>query len=96
MSKLESADKHSAPSTLVSRVWVLASLFHGSKLLSAFQLARGHTPSVLGMPSNIISSEILTAHVEREATRAAVRVMRSKLPKTVDQSPLTPGRETFV
>lgn len=49
--------------TLLSRVSLMANLFHGNAVLSAFQLARGYSPSISGVPSGTIPQELLDAHV---------------------------------
>lgn len=53
-------------------------MFHGNSNLSAFQLARGYAPSILGIPSSVVTIDILNAHVAVVATRALHRVMKSR------------------
>lgn len=91
LDRLQKADEHAVPQVLIARASFLTNLFRGSKVMSAFQLARGFTPSILGIPRAIVSGELLDAHVERESIRALERIMKSKSPETIDHGQLTPG-----
>lgn len=64
--------------------------------MSAFQLPRAFTPSILGIPRSIVSEELLKAHVEMEATRAIEKFMRSRIPNVPDSRLLRPGTEVFI
>lgn len=78
LSRLSKEQTNASPWTLVSRASFMTNLFHGSSILSAFQMARGYTPSVLGIPSTVVSQDLLDAHIETTAIRAIQRTKRAK------------------
>lgn len=84
------------PSTLVARASFMANLFHGSSTLSAFQLARGYTPSIVGIPSTKVPEEMIQAHVENMANRAIQTILRSRLHETTRPSQLPAGTPVWV
>lgn len=46
--------------------------------MSSFALARGYSPSILGLPKTDVTQELLDAHKQQVATRALQRVLRSR------------------
>lgn len=91
LARLALENTTASPSTLVARASFMTNLFHGSSTLSAFQLARGYSPSVLGIPWTIVPEELFNAHIEHAANRAVHRILRSRSPGTVRAENLTPG-----
>lgn len=63
LDRLQKADEHGAPQVLIARESFLTNLIIGYKVMSALQLARGFTPSILGIPRRIVSEEILEEYV---------------------------------
>lgn len=63
---------------IVARATFLSNMFSGSRLMSSFELARGYSPSILGLPRTDVSQELLDAHKEQVATRALQRLLRSR------------------
>ena len=81
---------------LVSRASFMANLFHGSAVLSAFQLARGYSPSILGMAAKAVTPELLEAHKQTVASRAIQKVLRSRRNTLIPPGMLEPGNEIWV
>lgn len=57
--KLERENTTASPALLVSRACFMANMFHGSRILIAFQLARGYSTSIAGITARGISQDIL-------------------------------------
>lgn len=93
---IEKHDTTSEPTSIVGRASFLCNLFHGSKLLSAFQLAKGYVPSILGMPRQQVPSELFDTHVQMTAARAIQRALHGRIPNTVKRSSLTLGTKIWI
>lgn len=76
---------------LIHRASFLTNMFHGNATLSSFQLARGYSPSVIGIPSTIVPQSLLDAHIEISATRALQTLLRSKSSSPLQHHQLAPG-----
>ena len=74
----------------------MANLFHGSAILSTFQLARGYTPSILSMPSCMVTPEVLEAHMESVAMRAIQKEVHSKIRNVEPHSSFEKGMRVSV
>lgn len=74
----------------------MKSIFRESKPMSSFQLVSGFAPSILGIPHRVVSIEELDAHIQREATCAIERIMRSNVAHVIETSRLAPGTRVFV
>lgn len=96
LSKLSKESITSLPHTLVAKASFLTNLFHGNATLSSFQLARGYSPSILGMPNSDVSQELLDAHIESVAIRAIQKVMRSKVPNVQPHTSFKAGMRVWV
>lgn len=94
--KLQKSDTKANPHTLVARASFFTNLIHGSKLMNSFQLARGYAPSILGIPRQVVTQELLDAHIDRESTRAMERVMKANAPNTINPERLPKGTHVFV
>ena len=66
------------PDTLLKRATFLSNMFSGNQTLSSFELVRGYRPSVVGLPRNIVTQELLDAHKEQVATRKLQRLLNSR------------------
>ena len=76
---------------IVLRAVFLSNMFSGSRTFSSFQLARGYQPSVLGIPSTVVSQELLEEHMEQMATRALQQVLKSHDPHAPRANMFSPG-----
>lgn len=52
-------------------------MFAGRKFMSAFQLARVYTLSIAGIPSKVVSSDLLTAYKLQAEIRALQELLHS-------------------
>lgn len=82
--------------SIIARACFISNLFSGSKLLSSFQLARGYSPSILGVPSSIVPTVLLEAHKAQTATRALHKLLHSRSPNTVPANLLPRDRLIWV
>lgn len=96
LDKMQKADTTANIHTLVARASFMTNLIHGSKLINSFHMARGYAPSILGIPKKIVTEDLLNAHIDREATRAMERIMRSKSPNTIDPGQLPEGTKVLL
>ena len=96
LSKLENEPSSAAPEALIIRANFLSNLFSGSKVLSSFQLARGYSPSLLGLPRTLVTPDLLDAHREQVALRALQRLLKARKPNTVPTHVLQPGTPIWV
>ena len=92
LAKLNTDFSQADSMTLLSRATFLSNMFSGPKTLSSFQLSKGYSPSILGMPSTKITNELLEAHKEQTAVRALQILLDTRNPRTVPQEHLQPGR----
>lgn len=51
------------PTEILSRTTYLSNIIYEGKLLSAFEMVRGYTPSIAGLPSSPVSSHLRDAHI---------------------------------
>lgn len=81
--------------TILSRATFLSNVFAGSHMLSSFELARGFSPSMLGIPARLVTAELLSAHREQQATRALQRLMHARPIPDAPPPNLTAGNPIF-
>lgn len=74
--------------TLLARATFFCNVFSGSRLLSSFELVRGYTPAILGLPPTVVTTELLQAYKEQVATRALQRLLSARAPSTIPPSAL--------
>lgn len=67
---------------ILSRATYLSNILLGGKLLSSFELARGFTPQIAGLPKTKLSEEIIESHREQVARRA-LHILRKSHPPAV-------------
>lgn len=96
LDKLHKSYTNTDVHTLVARASFMTNLIHGSKIINAFQMARGYAPSILGIPRQVVSQDMLDAHIDLEAIRAIEWIMRSKMPNTVNPDQLLSVTQVFV
>lgn len=82
--------------TVVAHASFLTNCIRGSKLLSGFQLVRGYRPSVSGIPSNMVSQDMIDAYISHEAPRALKRMMNARIPTELSSHVLPPGATILV
>lgn len=82
--------------TIVSRATFLSNMFSGSRLMSSFELVRGYSPSILGLPRTDVTQDLLNAHKEQVATRALQRLLHSRLPDSPTPEMFAPGDNVWV
>lgn len=91
--RLENADMKASAETIVASESFMTNPFHGSKIMSAFRMAKGYSPYIIGIPRRMVKQELLDSHVQREATRAIEKVLRYRIPGVVDSEMLRKGAE---
>ena len=82
--------------TIVHRATFLSNLFSGSRLLSSFELVRGYSPSVLGLPKTEVSEQLFQAHIEQTSTRALQRLIKSRVHETPPPHIFKPGAPVWI
>lgn len=91
LSKLNKEHSNTDAVTLVSRAAFLSNLFSGNKILSSFELVRGYSPSVVGIPKSQVTIELLNAHKEQAATCSLQRLLHSRCPTVISKELFNPG-----
>lgn len=74
---------------VVSRATHLTNILNESRKVSSFELARGYTPSILGLSQTLLSEHILSSHQEQLARRSLQALKYSRSPNTVGKDALT-------
>lgn len=93
---LQRADQSASAAMIIARASFVTNIFRESNMMSSFQLVRGYAPLILGVPHQEVAQELLTAHIQREVTRALERIMHSNVTKVIDASKLEPGTSFLV
>lgn len=96
LAKIGKENTEASPTTLIARASLLANMLHGNSTLSAFQLARGYAPSIIGMPSSAVPRELMQSHIELTSRRALHKILAARSPRTLPKELLTPGRPVWV
>ena len=96
LSRIARENTCSPPQTLVARASFLTNLFHGNSTLSSFQLARGYSPSLLGVPAAVVPPDVLAAHKHTVASRALQKVLKSHNNSTHSHQTLKKGSRIWV
>ena len=86
LERLQKESTRASDHVILSRATFISNYFSGSRILSSFELARGYSPSILGVPKSLVTTELLSAHKEQVAVRALQRLLRSRTPSTVAPS----------
>lgn len=73
---------------IVARATYLSNILYGSKTLSSYELVRGYTPSICGLPQCPVKEELGVAHKEQQARRALKLLEKGRAPRTVASSAL--------
>lgn len=96
LSRITKETTRASSNTLVARASFLTNMFHGNSILSSFQLARGYSPSILGIPNSRVTTEILNAYKRTSANRAIHRLLKSHDNHLIHPSSLPPGTKIWV
>lgn len=80
----------------MARASFLKNLIPVPKYVSAYQIDGGHTSSIFGIPSLIVSQKLINDHIARESTGAFERFMKAEAAKTGDTVFLTPRMKIMV
>lgn len=83
------------PDELLSRATYLSNILYGSKLLSSFELARGYTPSISGLPASNLTEQLVEAHHEQAARRALHIFEKSKVPRPLQATDFEKDQEVY-
>lgn len=94
--KLDDEISDADATTIVSRAAFLSNMFSGNRILSSFELVRGYSLAVIGIPKTMVSEAILVAHKEQVATRTLQRLLHSRAPDTVKKDLFNPGDPVWV
>lgn len=81
---------------MVDRAAFFSNMFSGNMALSSFQLVRGYSPSVMGIPKTIVTEDILQAHKEQVAARTLQILMNTRAPNALGQDMFKPGDAVWV
>lgn len=63
--------------------------------MSAFELARGYNPSILGLGSIMHTNDMVCAHIQNAAIRALQRLLRSQNRKAIGRTAINTGDEVL-
>lgn len=80
---------------IISRATFLSNILFGGKVLGSFELAKGYTPGLVGLPQTDTSQELVRAHEEQSARRAIARIEKNRKPRTARPSDLKRGTEVY-
>lgn len=97
LSKVLDENSTAKVETLIARAAFLSNLFSGSKLLSSFEIIRGYSPSVVGLPKSFVTQELLDAHKEQAAIRSLQRLLHPahrQLYRNSSSTPVIPSGYT--
>lgn len=91
LERLAKADNDSKPKLLVAKSCFLSNCLYGSKIMSAFELAKGYVPSIVGNPTRKIPQDLLDAHKQQAAIRALNKLLRGRRTTTLSEADIKEG-----
>lgn len=68
---------------LVARASFVTNIIFRRSKLNAFQLARGYMPAIAGLPTRILTRDLLDTHIKMNAYRATQNTVNSRIPNHV-------------
>ena len=80
---------------ILARATFLSNVLYGSKKLSSFEMTRGYVPSVCGLPSSNLATEMIKAHEEQVARRGLAVVINGRTPRTLKPDILEKGTKVY-
>lgn len=72
----------------VSRASLITNMLHEFTVLSSFQMVRGYSPSIIGLPAIIVPEELFNAHIQLTAHRALQKAITSRHPNHLTKDDL--------
>ena len=73
-------DKGELHAHILSRATYINNNLYGSRTMSSFEMVRGYTPSISGLPQSPISEQMILSHQEQTAWRALLSVDAARNP----------------
>lgn len=95
LERLQNDISNASDATLLARATFFSNIFHGSSVISAFELVRGYKPSILGSKRCLVSEELIEAYKDREYARVLQRMLKSRSPATVTPDILPTGTPIY-
>lgn len=84
-----------SPTEILSRASFLANIILGSKLLSSFEMARGYSPAILGLPKSKVSEEMQAAQQEQQSRWALAKLRSGRNPTCLEPTDLPRGTPVY-
>lgn len=81
---------------LVSETFLITNMLHGSTVLSSYQMVRGYSSSIIGLPAKIVPAKLFEAHIQLTAHRALMKALSSRVPRLLTQDELQAGTKIWV
>ena len=95
LSRLAYANPLASDIWLVKFATFLSNIMYGNRYASAFELARGYTPSVTGTRLIKVPQDVLEAHKTIIAQRALAHILKTKAVMPIAPKLLTPGTRIY-
>ena len=73
---------------ILSRATFVSNVLYGSRKVSSFNLSRGYTPAIGGLPQTKVEEDLIRAYQEQTARRALMSVDCARTPKTLEKEQL--------
>lgn len=96
LAKLEDESSDASAETIIARAVFLSNVFSGNRTLSSFELVRGYSPSILGLSTTAVTSELLQAHKEQIATRTMQKLINSRAPDVIRKEMCSEGDPVWI
>lgn len=74
----------------------VSNIIFGRSKLNSFQLARGYMPVIVGLPSAILTQDLLDIYIEINAFRSIQKAYKSRISFHVHQSMIKLGGTNYV
>ena len=81
---------------ILSRATYLSDILYGNKKISSFEMVRGYTSSISGLPQSKLSEEVIASHKEKIARRALVLFKCSTAPHVLEQKDFSKNEQLYV
>lgn len=85
LEKLAKENTLTDASMIIARDSVMNNMFLSNSCMSSFQIVRGCSPSIVGVPSSVIPTELLEVHKQIKAARAINKLIRPHEHDTLSQ-----------
>lgn len=91
LERLVNAGIDRKPALLIAKACVLSNCLYGTKVLRAFEIARGYATSIVGNLSENIPADILDAHKQQAEVRALNKLLSSRITSTFSGNDIRTG-----